>query len=266
VLSVLAFNLQAAALPRAERVLAWLDGREDGMVILTETSNGPGTSYLLDRYRAAGYHVVHMPSVDGDRGCAMVSRLELAAGPELRSGVSLPGRAVAVTLATEPAVTVVGLYVPSSDRAPEKVAKKRAFLASVLHVLRDLTDEQRANLILGGDYNVIARDHQPRYPAFLPFEYEFLDALPELGLADTYRHLHPGEQVHSWIGRGGNGYRFDYFHAGSALTPHLIGCEYLHGPREQRLSDHAAVAVSLNLDVAHLHVATQALAEAPTLF
>ncbi|GAB1639652.1 endonuclease/exonuclease/phosphatase family protein [Krasilnikovia sp. MM14-A1259] len=261
-LSVLTLNVQAAALPRARRLLAWLDARDDGLLILTETSNGPGTGHLLDQCRAAGLHVAHRPSADGDRGCAIVSRIPARTRTDLLTGVTLPGRAVTVTVDTDPAVTVVGLYVPSSDRAPHKVEKKRAFLASVLDALTGLDEQQRAHLIIGGDYNVIGRDHQPRYPGFLPFEYAFLDTLAQLGLADPHQRLRPGVQAHSWIGRGGNGYRFDYLHIGAALTDRVTYCAYLHEPREQGLSDHAALAATLRLPVTQSTSARAPLAAA----
>lgn len=265
-LSVLTLNVQAAALPRAQRLLAWLNAREDTLIILTETSNGPGTAHLLGQCRAAGLYVAHTPSPDGDRGCVIISRLPATARPDLLAGISLPGRAAIATLDTDPAVTVLGLYVPSSDRAPDKVAKKRFFLTSVLDGLCKLSDSQRAHLIVGGDYNVVSRHHQPRYLGFLPFEYDFLDALDRLGLVDAHQRLHPGVQAYSWIGRGGNGYRFDYLHIGAALTPYLARCDYLHQPRDQKLSDHAAVAATLRLTVDHLAMATAPLAEAATLF
>lgn len=265
-LSVLTLNVQAAALARAERLLTWLDARDDHLIVLTETSNGAGTAHLLARCRAAGWHVTHTPSPNGDRGCAIVSRLPATTRPDLLPGVILPGRAVAVTVDTSPAVTVVGLYVPSSDRAPDKVAKKRDFLTSVLDGLRRLDDQRRAHLVVGGDYNVISRDHQPRHPGFLPFEYQFLDALDQLGLTDAHERLHRGVQAHSWIGRAGNGYRFDYLHTGAALTPHLADCAYLHEPREQALSDHAAVTATLGLPVDHLSRHDGPLIETATLF
>lgn len=248
-LSVLTLNVQAASLVRAQRLLAWLDARDDDVVILTETSNGPGTAYLLNQCAAAGRHVVHTRTQDGDRGCAIVSRLPVSTRRDLLPEVSLPARAVMVTLQTNPAVTALGLYVPSSDRAPAKVAKKRTFLASVLDGLRQLNDEHRAQLIIGGDYNVIPRDHQPKYSAFLPFEYDFLDGLAQLGLTDAHQELHGAVQAYSWMGRAGNGYRFDYLHTGAALTSKLDTCEYLHEPREKKLTDHAAVAATLRICV-----------------
>ncbi|MEU7925138.1 endonuclease/exonuclease/phosphatase family protein [Micromonospora sp. NPDC049107] len=246
-LSILTINVQAAALARAQNLLTWLLQRDDHLVILTETSNGPGTQHLLAGLRAAGMSVTHQPSLDGDRGCAIASRIPTRPAPDLSAGLSLPGRAPAVTLDTHPAVTILGLYVPSSDRAPAKLAKKRDFLTTVTDALTRLSAADRAHLVVGGDYNVISRDHQPRYPGFRPFEYDFLDALDALGLIDVHRALHPGVQAHSWIGRNGNGYRFDYLHAGAALMPTVVSSTYLHQPRQAKLTDHAALTACLNV-------------------
>ena len=237
-LSLLTLNIQAAAPPRAQALLRWLDGRDEDVFILTETSVGDGTAYLLDQCRRAGLDVIHTPDPAGDRGVALISRV-----PLVSSGS------------------------PSSDRAPDKVARKRGFIASLLAVLDRLPDETRTWLVIGGDYNVITRDHQPPYRGFLPFEYQMLDALDCLGLVDAHQQCSPGVQAHSWIGRSGNGYRFDYFHVGAALTERVVACSYLHEPREQKLADHAAVGLTLDLPaVVRLPGDPGGLADVGTLF
>ena len=59
----------------------------------------------------------------------------------------------------------------------------------------------------------------------------------------------PNEQAYSWIGRTGDGYRYDYFHVGRALAERIQACLYLHETRERKLTDHAAVTLSLAVDV-----------------
>jgi exonuclease III len=174
---------------------------------------------------------------------------------------------VALTLATEPAVAVLGVYVPSSDRAPEKVTRKRSFVTTLLAALDALPTQDRDHLVLAGDYNVVARDHQPPYRGFLDFEYALLDDLAGRGLVDAHRHLAPDAPVYSWMGRAGAGYRFDYIHTGSSLRAAIRGGAYLHAPREQRLSDHAAVTVTLDVRIGgRLVVDAEALADTGTLF
>ena len=52
---------------------------------------------------------------------------------------------------------------------------------------------------------------------FRSWEYDVLDSFAALGLADVFAELHPGVQAHSWIGRTGNGYRYDYVFVSRAL-------------------------------------------------
>ena len=72
-----------------------------------------------------------------------------------------------------------------------------------------------------------------------------LEALERHGFVDSHEHCAPGTQAHSWIGRTGDGYRYDYFHAGRELGGRIKACAYLHETREQRLTDHAAVTLTL---------------------
>ena len=72
------------------------------------------------------------------------------------------------------------------------------------------------------------------------------DELEGYGLSAAHELLGSGQQ-HSWLGRTGNGYLYDYFHLGAELHQLVERCAYLHGPRTRGLSDHAAVAVRLRL-------------------
>ena len=246
-LSLLTLNIGAAARPRAEALLRWLAAQDVDVVVLTETSGGPGTAYLLDRYRQAGWHTTHASNLNGDRGTAILSRLPATLRPEVTAGITPTGRAVAITVDTTPAVTVLGIYVPSSDREQSKIGRKRGFLRTLLAALDQLDEVDRQHLILAGDYNVVSRTHQPPYQGFLPFEYDLLDDLAARGLTDAHEHLRPGVGVHSWYGRGGNAYRFDYIHTGQAITATVRCCDYLQEPRTGKLTDHAAVRLTAEI-------------------
>jgi exodeoxyribonuclease-3 len=100
-------------------------------------------------------------------------------------------------------------------------------------------------VVLLGDLNVVSRSHSPRYSAFRSWEYEAFDELKLTGFVDAHTSLYPDVQVHSWIGRKGAGYRYDYAFVSAALSGDVIGSEYLHEPRLHGLTDHAAVALTL---------------------
>lgn len=267
-LNLLTLNIGAASRDRAERLLDWLTDRDDDVIVVTETSAGPGTAFLLDQFRAAGYEVVHTPDRTGERGTALISQIPVTEDlSRWFTTVSIPGRVAAALLATDPAVAVLGVYVPSRDRSAPKVEKKHTFVRSLLASIDSLPGRVRAHLVIGGDYNVIARSHQPLHTGFLPFEFDLLESLTGHGFIDAHQRCAPDTQAYSWIGRTGDGYRYDYFHVGPDLGEHIAGCEYLHDTREQRLTDHAAVTLELATTVSRrLPTTMSRRQDATTLF
>ncbi|WP_433365349.1 endonuclease/exonuclease/phosphatase family protein [Streptosporangium sp. CA-115845] len=251
--TALTVNIGAASRVRAELLLRWLAARPEQVFLLTETSAGAGTTYLLDQFRTAGYAVVKTPDVNGERGAALVSRIPLIQ-PHLTSfnGVSIPGRVAVAALDTQPRTWFLGVYVPSRDRSEGKTIRKQTFIASLLDALGGLPAEQHDHLVIGGDYNVIAADHDPLHPGFLPFEFGMLSTLESRGFLDAHGHCLPGVQAYSWIGRTGDGYRYDYFHVGPALATLVRSCTYLHETRETNLTDHAAVQLVVDVKAARL--------------
>jgi exodeoxyribonuclease-3 len=246
VLSVLTVNIGAAVRERAEALLGWLGKRPEDVFVLTETSGGQGTAFLLERFRAAGFHVVERPT-GLERGVALASRIPiLGQFHDCLEEITLPGRVAAAIMDCEPSVIVLGVYVPSRDASFQKTEKKRKFIGSLAEALARLRPDMLDTIILGGDYNVIPRNHVPLHPGFLPFEFGLLETLARLGLVDAHEQLFPGQQSYSWIGRTGAGYRYDYFHVGRRLASRINACAYLHETRELRLTDHAAVSLSLD--------------------
>lgn len=265
-LSLLTLNIGAAALDRADKLLAWLAERPEDVFLLTETSAGPGTAHLLDQFQRAGFAVVKTPDA-GDRGAALVSRVRIAETETAAfAAVSIGSRVAAAVLDTDPQITVASVYVPSRDRSADKTERKERFIGSLLQSIAEMPAHRRGRLVIGGDYNVIARTHQPPHAGFLPFEYGLLETLNEQGFIDTYAHCRPGVQAHSWIGRTGDGYRYDYFHAGPQLRDLIEHCEYVHQTREQRLTDHAAESLTLRAYAPRLETTNPADSGESTLF
>jgi len=239
-------NIGAAAPARAARILAWLSQRTDDVIVLTETSAGPGTELLGEGLHQRRYETYSTTDAH-DRGVLLASRVAVRDVLTDRLAVTLPWRVCALQLDTTPAIVVLGVYVPSRDRSAAKIARKQAFIASLLQGLGALPEPLRRTLLLVGDYNAVARRHDPPLPGFLPYEYALHDTLEDLGLRPAHELLRGGEHPHSWIGRTGNRYLYDYVHVGVDLHARVRRCAYLHHPRTQGLSDHAAVVARLQL-------------------
>jgi exodeoxyribonuclease-3 len=240
-------NIGAAASARAAFILEWLRRRDDDLIVLTETSPGPGTELLSLGLAKRGYEIIATPA-SNDRGVLIASRLPVRRRLCAELAVTLPWRAAGIVLDTSPSLAVVGVYVPSRDRTPTKIARKEGFIRSFLNALETLPSRLRENLLIAGDYNVISRRHNPPRRGYFSFEYAMHESLERLGFAAGHELGHRGPHPYSWVGRTGDGYLYDYVHLGGALHSRLGFCEYVHDTRQRRLSDHAAVAFSFCLD------------------
>lgn len=268
-LGLLTFNIGNPSPERAERQLDWLATRDEDVLVLTETRASRGCQLLADRFTTAGYTVVFPQPEQGEYGTMIVTRIASHPGTWAGRLDYLPARAACITLpighGTKP--EVVGLYVPSRDASEVKVVRKRRFLEGCLGALAATgpqADPRSGDLVLLGDLNIVEPDHQPHYPFFHPFEYAFYRRLTDLGLIDAFRHLHPGQVEHSWVGRTGDGYRYDHAFISKALLDALAGCAYLHQPRHLRLSDHSALILRLRVTgPARLVVSDPAVSPAP---
>ena len=243
-LRFLTLNISGPSVERAARLAEFMLTLDRDVLVLTETRANLGTQYLLTELADAGYEMqTPLPSSARDRGVAVLSRMASCGALKQSTSVDLSHRLVVGDVGETATATLLAAYVPSRDTTQPKLERKRRFLAQMLGVVED--SARTGRVILMGDLNVVSRAHQPRYPAFRSWEYDALDHIADHGLVDVFAESHPGVQAHSWIGRTGNGYRFDYAFVSHDLVEAVRECEYLHEPRERGLSDHAAVVLTL---------------------
>ena len=244
-ISLLTFNIGGPSLERAERQLAWLAHRPEQVLVLTETTPSGGCAFLADRFTSAGYVVAYPVPDKGERGVMIVSRLPVAEASPL-STAYLPYRAVSMGIKTEQGpLDVIGLYVPSRDASPTKTERKQRFIADCRTSIPAGASSGRVVL---GDFNILEPDHDPKYPTFRPFEYEFYRWFGDNGYQDAFRHLYPGDREYSWVGRTNDGYRYDHAFVSDPLISAVEDCAYVHEPRTAtRLSDHSGLTLRLAL-------------------
>lgn len=242
--ALLTLNISGPSVGRARSLADFLLGLGSDVVVLTETRSNAGTRQLLDDLVGAGYTSLSpLPPAAGERGVAVLSRLPLR-GVQLPASVDLPHRLVVADMGE--GTRLIAAYVPSRDASAPKIERKRRFLAQMLGVV-ERSAADAGDVILIGDFNIVGREHEPRYSAFRSWEYDALDRLGSLGMVDAFTLLHPGLQAHSWIGRTGNGYRYDYAFVSEGLANQVRACEYAHEPRERSLSDHAALSLQVGV-------------------
>lgn len=266
-LSVLTLNIANPSVERAQRQLEWLVSRDEDVFVLTETKASDGCRLLADAFQAGGYAVIFPEPGPGEYGTMIASKIRAEPDDWNQKLGYLPARA-ATTVLPAPGgnLHLIGLYVPSRDASLVKTDRKRRWFEACANALTTIGYPTRHILLLG-DLNILEPDHQPRYNFFAPFEYDFYRALLDRhGLVDAFRQLHPDAREYSWVGRTGDGYRYDHAFCSVALAPNLLACDYLHEPRSTRLSDHSGLTVRLALEPPESLLTSGPASGPPTLF
>jgi exonuclease III len=247
---LLVFNAQHASPARARRQAAWIasQGTAD-LVIITEVGPGPGGHALTDALTENGYASVLAPEPAlPDYRTVLASRgAGLAAVPSGIEALAHRGPAAAVSLAGQ-TIALLGLYVPSRGPKERRNENKRAFQQAVTQALPGFLARFDGPVIVAGDLNVVEPSHTPHHAVFGDWEYGFYLSFTGAGLADAYRLLHPHATDHSWYGRSGQGYRFDHAFVTRRHSAQVRSCGYLQAPRQQGLTDHAAMTLTLGVN------------------
>jgi len=247
-MQVVSLNVNGIRAAVGRGLVEWVAERRPDLICLQEI-RATESQLPFRAFEQLGYESVwNLGSRPGYSGVGILSRahLEPVADPLDDPTTEHEGRFLAVR-AGETVVT--NSYVPNGNTGPQRLAVKLTHLRA----LRDWAEHQLTaadRLLLAGDFNIAAERidvAKPTHPTgFLPSEREAFAALLELGLADCFRLLHPGEPGHytwweNWpSARERNlGWRFDYLLASPPLTQELRACRH---EQEPRLSDHCVVA------------------------
>ena len=72
-----------------------------------------------------------------------------------------------------------------------------------------------------------------------------IDALEKQEYIDAFRLIQKDIKEYSWYSHQGNGYRYDHSYVHNSLEPVIKECYYLHEWREDGLSDHSPMVLTL---------------------
>jgi len=244
-ISLFCWNIGNPSLVRATNQGEWLRKRPEDIFILSEAKRSEGCAFLERYFQTYGYHVLFPDSEAKEYGTMMVSKYPLKKSLFSKHIDFLPSR-VAGAILSLPSGTleIIGVYVPSRDASPEKIMRKKRFLENMTRALK--TAPKSEFRIFCGDFNVLEPDHVPHYSFFEEWEYSFYRSLADHQLKDAFRHINPSLQEYSWVGRTGDGYRYDHCFVSENIVPTVEKCFYFHEPRESKLSDHSAIIANLN--------------------
>lgn len=245
-LRICALNINSAGTDRAQPLLEWLIGTRCNVLVLTEMRPGDGGRLILAGLEAEGFHVARTPGPQDSRYMSIVASRGFEPSPV--TPAPFDPRVAAVDLITtgQPPVRVVGVYAPTNGMTAESSLRRRGFQDQFLGYLAAITSPA---MCVTGDLNVVEPGHQPPLQGFEDHDYAFYTRLTQSGLRDAYRALNPGGTDHSWKSDRLGGQRLDH-----ALISPAAGtireCRYDQSPRTCRLTDHAALLITVGPDAA----------------
>jgi exodeoxyribonuclease-3 len=242
---------------RLPQVLDWLATSQADILCLQETKT-TDENFPADEIAAAGYHVVFSGQKTYN-GVAIISKKEAGDIITDVAGLDDPQRRILGT--TIGGVRVLNLYVVNGQEVgSEKYAHKLHWLDRVTdHISEQLQQHER--FVVLGDFNIAPDDRDVYDPeawherilCSTP-EREALQAILDLGLADTFRLFDQEEQSYSWWDyraagfRRNRGLRIDLLLASKALADNCRTCSIDKEPRRlERPSDHTPVMAEFEL-------------------
>ncbi|MCK9578380.1 endonuclease/exonuclease/phosphatase family protein [bacterium] len=244
-LSLFCWNIANPSIERAEKQADWLAHRlDDDVFILTETKNSRGCLFIEEYFKKNHYNVIFEKPKNNEYGVMIISKHSIMPISFYNSEDNLSSRVASVKIVLNgKSIDIIGIYVPSRDRSPGKIARKKYFIEKVQKAL--ISKKEGTHTILCGDFNILEPNHIPHYSFFEAWEYDFYSFLQNYGLSDSFRHLNPDQKEYSWVGRTGNGYRYDHFFTSRNLLSVIEKCYYFHDTKKEKLSDHSAVILEI---------------------
>jgi exodeoxyribonuclease-3 len=230
-MTIAAWNIQNGGGPRLVQIIDGLREHNPDVVVLSE-HGGPNSKRVCDALTEAGWQ--HQAASNSPRfagGVLIASRL-----PFLAAAQSLDRqRFLAVDF---PGFTLAGVYFPLEPKQA-----KNAFWARVLAYA---SDSQSHPCLLIGDFNTTKHFVDEAGNAVPGSEH--LGALEKLGWIECWRQHNPGITEYTWYHRGsGNGFRIDHAYASAELSSSIHKSWYSHKEREQRLSDHSILLLTIQI-------------------
>lgn len=243
-LTILSLNIRNPSIERAKRQARWLHDKSADIFVLTECKGSEGCSLLANYFQCYGYNVEFPEMKNKEYGVLIASKFDLER-TEFSDRVSyLSSRVVSVKVNSfRHRLEIIGVYVPSRGFNNKYKERKKRFLRKLSAAFQESINFR--STVFCGDLNILEPDHKPHYPGFEEWEYESYREFLNHSMIDAFRHLYPNAREYSWIGRVGHGYRYDHCFVSSDLLHLVQNCYYIHEPREEKLSDHAAMITEL---------------------
>ena len=253
-MKIISYNVNGIRAALKKDLLGWLAAADADVVCFQETKAQP--EQIDDQlFHDLGYKHCYWFSAEkkGYSSVGIISKRE-PKHVEYGTGIDYMDREGRNLRVDFDGLSIMSLYLPSGTN-DARLEFKLQYMADFKTYVNHLKKEH-PNLVICGDYNICHEPidiHDPvrlkNVSGFLPVEREWLTNFLELGLIDSFRHLHPDKEQYSWWSYRANarernkGWRLDYLLITQDLKPRLKRALIL---QEAKHSDHCPVLLELD--------------------
>jgi exonuclease III len=248
---ILAINVRSGgSAGTVARLVERCAGHHPDLVVFSEYRDTPVGARLREHARRAGWE--HQCWTQGHRGNGvLVAAREPFKGFANPFGLSDDEYPNGVLLARLPQLDLFGVYLPGQDR-------KRPHLRCLIAAAARYNERGRDAACIG-DFNSGRNDTDIEInvrTGRLADEFSTADLYAELERhwTEAWLYMHPNQCEYSWSPfrldpayEGRSGWRIDKAFVSAPLLPKVRSADYDHGFRQQRLTDHSALLVRLDV-------------------
>jgi len=227
-MKILSWNIRQGGGSRIPAILTMLKKENPDIICLNEWHNNKSGLQLQIALLRMGYTYQVVSAAKSNDNTAFICS-KYPCSSELYKGIDDNYDANVVT-ASYDAFDVHSVYFPHKKK----------------HQLFDLFENWKTRdrpQIIVGDYNTGINGIDQKGNSFW-YQDEFIN-LSQLGFVDAFRYSNEDIQEYSWYSHQGNGFRYDQNFVSQSLIPVVQDCKYLHQYREEKISDHSPMLLTL---------------------
>lgn len=227
--TVLSWNIRQGGGTRSLSIIRAIQEIKAQVCILSEFRNNESGLQLRTLLLRAGYRHQFVTASPADDNSVLIASL-IPCQNEIHpdSDPEFSGNILSVHFEV---FSVMGVYLPHKKK----------------HILFDFILRRVGTsplpYIIAGDFNTGYNHVDQAGDSF--WYTDKLDLLQKAGYSDAFRKLYPEVKEYSWYSHQGNGYRYDHTWTHNSLIPLITQCRYLHNLREEGISDHSPMILTL---------------------
>jgi len=225
--NILSWNIRQGGGTRVSEICKYLISRKAEIIVLSEFKNNDAGNLVRRNLLRAGYLYQGISPDEGKNNSVCICS-NLPFSSTLYYDID-PNYSHCMVKASFQALDVYGVYMPH---------KKKHQLFEYLNQI-----EYPKPSVICGDFNSGINHVDQKGNSFW-YEAELYKLL-ETNFDDAFRVKHPELKDYSWYSNKGNGFRYDHTYVSKMLSPIITRCEYDHHIREQNISDHSPMILSL---------------------